>query len=139
MQAEPPSDERVRSAGVLEVPLHRALGVRFIDPESPGSGIELEVVELARNNVGILHGGIAAALLDVAAYLAVVPELEPGTNAVTVSSSVSQLRPVGAGESIRFEGEVTRRGRSLAFCRSCALHDGRVFATAEIVKSIVRD
>lgn len=119
------------------MPLHEALGLRFIDAAAPERGIELEVDGLAENNVGVLHGGLSAALLDVAAYLAVLPTLEQGANAVTHSSSSSLLRAVKAGETISFAGSVTRRTRSLAFCSSEGRCGGKVFATGQIVKSIV--
>lgn len=125
------------AAGVLDVPLHRELGLRFIDEDAPERGIELEVTGLAENNVGILHGGVAAALLDVAAYLAVVPTLGEGTNAVTHASSYTQFRAVESGKRVSFRGSVVRRTRSLVFCSSEGTCDGEPFASAQVTKSVI--
>lgn len=126
-----------RAQGVLEVPLHRALGMRLAEEGAPEQGLVIEVGELAANNVGVLHGGLAAALLDVAAYLAVLPALEPGTNAVTHSTHCSLLRSVPGGAEVCFRGRVERTGRSLAFLAAEAHHGDRLVATGQIVKSIV--
>ncbi|HET9073568.1 MAG TPA: PaaI family thioesterase [Solirubrobacteraceae bacterium] len=124
--------------GVLAVPLHRSLGVALVDPADPSAGLEIEVAQLALNNKGVLHGGLVPLLLDVASYLAVLPALEPGTNAVTTSVSASLLVGVQAGERVRFSGQVERRGRSVAFLSARARVGERVVATGQVVKSIVR-
>ena len=122
---------------VLEVPLHRALGLRLADPDDPVAGLEIEVGEMAANTTGVLHGGLVPLLLDVSAYLAVIPLLRPGTNAVTHSAGASLARAVPLGATVRFTGQVDRAGRTLVFCSARALHDGRVVATGQIVKSFV--
>ncbi len=55
-----------RVATVLDIPLHRFLGIRLVDPDRPAAGIVLDVQEPALNNAGVLHGGLVPALLDVA-------------------------------------------------------------------------
>lgn len=122
---------------VLEVPLHRALGLRLADPDDPTAGLEIDVGDMAANNMGVLHGGLVPLLLDVCAYLAAIPHLQPGTNAVTHSASASLARAVPLGATVRFTGQVDRAGRSLVFCSAQALHEDRVVATGQIVKSIV--
>lgn len=123
--------------GVLQVPLHRALGVRLADPARPDRGLEVDVVDLMTNNVGVLHGGLVPTLLDVASYLAVAGTLEEGTNAVTISSTASLLRSVPAGATLRFVGEVGRRGRTMAFLTAEAWQDDRLVATGQVVKAVV--
>ena len=124
--------------GVLEVPLHRSLGVALVDPADPAAGLEIEVGELALNNKGVLHGGLVPLLLDVAAYLAVLPELEPGTNAVTTSVTASLLVGVQPRQWVRVRGQVDRCGRSVAFLSPRAFVDDRLVATGQVVKAIVR-
>lgn len=142
-QPDQPSQDPARlqeaASGVLAVPLHSALGMELIDPARPELGFGIEVGEMSGNNVGILHGGLTAALLDVAAYLALLPQLGAGEGAVTHSTSSQLLRGAAAGTRIRFEGEVVRRGRALAFCsaRCVRADDGELIATGQIVKSIV--
>lgn len=72
-----------RVQGVLGIPFHQFLGVALADPENPATGITVPVGPRALNNVGVLHGGIVTALLDVACYLALLPGLAGDEAAVT--------------------------------------------------------
>ncbi|WP_372789442.1 PaaI family thioesterase [Paraconexibacter sp.] len=136
----PLSPDALRTAvqTVLDVPLHRALDLQLLDPSDPVQGLAITVGDLTANNVGVLHGGLAPLFLDVSAYLAVLPTLEPGTNAVTHTTTASLLRSVASGTRVRFRGTVDKRGRGLVFCSAHGLdEDDRLVATAQIVKSIV--
>lgn len=129
----PPVDTR----DILDIPLHRFLGVALLDQGDPYAGICFEVTASAQNNVGVLHGGVVSALLDVAAYLSLLPQLGPGEAAVTHDLSVALLRPVAAGSRVELRGTVLRRGRTLAFLRSEASVDGALVASAQLTKSIL--
>lgn len=124
-------------AGVLDIPLHRFLRIQLVDPDEPARGLRLHVGAEAVNNADVLHGGILTALLDVACYLAVLPHLGPGENAVTHDMSASILRPVPAGSDVLVAGEVVRIGRSLVFARSEATASDRAVAIATVTKSRV--
>lgn len=122
---------------VLAVPLHRTLGLRLIDADEPAAGVEIDARASALNPSGVLHGAVAPLLMDVACYLAVMAELEPGANAVTVSIASSLLAAVPGGATVRARGRVDRRGHSLAHL-SATVHDGeRLVATGQIVKALV--
>ena len=133
----PPRIPAARVQAVLSIPLHRFLGVTLLDEQDPSAGIEFPVAQAAQNNVGVLHGGVVTALLDVASYLALLPELGPGENAVTHDLSVSLLRSVPAGSRVQLSGAVLRRGRAVAFLRAEARVDGRVVAAAQITKTLI--
>lgn len=124
-------------ATVLETPLHQHFGLRLIDPARPEAGIELTVEDHLLNVVGVLHGGVFPACLDVAAYLAVLPRLAPGTHATTVSASTAIARGAAKGDVVQFVGAVTKTGRTLAFTSAEALRNGETIATCELVKAIV--
>ncbi|MTD46610.1 PaaI family thioesterase [Conexibacter sp. W3-3-2] len=132
-----PAALAARFATVLEVPVHRALEVRFADPDDPTQGLLLPVRGLALNPQRVLHGGLVPTLLDVAAYLTVVPHLRPGTNAVTHTAQASLARAVPEGATVRFVGHLDRIGRTLAFCGARAYDGDRLVATGTLVKSIV--
>lgn len=126
-----------RVAAVLDIPLHRFLGIELSDPERPAAGITLDVGEAALNNAGVLHGGIVTALLDVACYLALLEQLEPQENAVTHDLSVSLMRPVARGRQVLLAGQVVRRGRSVVFLRAEATVDGVVVASGQVTKTLL--
>jgi uncharacterized protein (TIGR00369 family) len=127
-----------RVTGVLDVALHRFLGVELLEPTNPAAGIELPVQDAALNNAGVLHGGIVTALLDVACYLTLLPDLGPDENAVTHDVTVSLMRPVPRGARLQMSGEVLRRGRSIVFLRAEARVDGAVVAAGQVTKTVLR-
>ncbi len=135
-----PSDTvlAARVQAVLDIPLHRFLGMQLRDPADPSAGIWFPVAEPAQNQAAVLHGGVVYTLLDVAGFLALLPSLGDGEHAVTHDLSVSLLRPVGAGKRVDVTGSVLRRGRAVAFLRAEASVDGVVVAAAQVTKSVVR-
>ncbi len=124
-------------ASVFAIPLHRYIGITLVDADDPAAGIVLPVEEPVLNNVGVLHGGIIPALLDVACYLALLPHLDAGQNAVTHDVTASLVRPVSAGRRVEMRGEVVRRGRAVAFLRAEAQVDGVVVAYGQVTKTVV--
>ena len=138
MPAADPDLLAARVAGVLDIPLHRFLDVQLRDPEQPAAGLVVEVGEAARNNADVLHGGIVSALLDVACYLALLPELADDENAVTHDVTASLVRAVPRGARLEVVGTVVRRGRSLVFLRTEAMVDGKVVAYGQVTKSLLR-
>jgi uncharacterized protein (TIGR00369 family) len=135
-----PSDSvlAARVQAVLDVPLHRFLGVQLRDPADPSAGIWFPVEEPAQNQSGVLHGGVIYTLMDVAAFLALLPSLSDEEHAVTHDVTVSLIRPVAAGKRVDLTGTVLRRGRAVAFMRAEATVDGEVVAAAQVTKSVVR-
>ena len=131
-----PIDAR-RVQDVLDIPLHRFLGVELLDAEDPSAGIAFPVLAAAQNQVGVLHGGVVTALLDVASYLALARDLAEDEHAVTHELSVQLLRPVSAGSRVELSGTVLRRGRAVAFLRAEATADGRTVAAAQVTKTLV--
>ena len=126
-----------RLAAILAVPVHRALGLELLDPDDPAAGAAVTLDEMALNAFGILHGGLVPLLLDVAGYLAVIGELGPEENAVTVNVSASLLTGARAGERIEVRGRLDRRGRRLLFASATATRGQQVIATGQLVKAIV--
>lgn len=133
----PPADLADRVASVLAIPLHRFLGVRLRRPDDPAAGITVDVGDAARNNADVLHGGVVTALLDVACYLALLPELAAGENAVTHDLTASLLRPVALGSQLQLTGTVVRRGRTVAFLRAEATVEGVVVAFGQVTKTVL--
>ena len=131
-----PIDPR-RVQDVLDIPLHRFLSVRLLDEQDPSAGIAFPVDTPAQNQVGLLHGGVVTTLLDVASYLALLPDLSDGEHAVTHDLSAQLLRPVPGGSLVEVRGTVLRRGKAVAFLRAEAVADGKVVAAASVTKTLV--
>ena len=122
-------------AAVLDIPVHRFVGLRLHDPQDLSRGLLLQVTASSLNQAQLLHGGIVSALLDVAAFVALRPTLLPGEHAVTHAISVQLLRPVSDGAEVHFQGEVLQLGRQLAFLRAEARVAGKLVAVAQVTKS----
>ena len=133
----PPRDTRARVQAVLDIPLHRFVGLELLDAADPTAGIWFPVGPNAQNQVRLLHGGVVTALLDVAGYLALMPHLTDDEHAVTHDQSVSLLRPVSADRRVELRGTVLRRGRAVAFLRADATVEGTLVATAQVTKTVV--
>jgi uncharacterized protein (TIGR00369 family) len=129
-------DTRVRA--VLGIPFHRFLGMELRDAADPSAGIWFRVSAPTLNPVGALHGGVIYSLMDVGAFLALLPRLTEEEHAVTHDLTVSLMRPVGPDKRVDIVGTVLRRGRAVAFLRAEATVDGDVVAAAQVTKSIVR-
>jgi uncharacterized protein (TIGR00369 family) len=126
-----------RVQAVLDIPLHRFLGMELRDPDEPSAGIWFPVAPPAQNQEAVLHGGVVYTLMDVASFLALLPSLTDAEHAVTHDLTVSLLRPVAADARVDVTGTVLRRGRAVAFMRAEATVDGQVVAAAQVTKSVV--
>ena len=123
---------------VLNVPLHRALGLRLRDAADPTAGVELDVTDAVGTPGGVLHGGLHGLLMDVTALLALAAELPPGSHAVTISSSLSIVAGAPVGSTVTASAHVERVARDLAFLTARIESDGTVIATGQFTKSLRR-
>lgn len=130
-------DPRVRA--VLDLPLHRSLGLCLVDPADPSAGVRLEVTAAVANPSGVLHGGIVPLVLDVTCYLALLPHLGDDVGAVTVSTTASIIAAASLGDVVRAQARVDRLGGRQAFLGASLLsQDDRILATGQVVKAVLR-
>lgn len=122
---------------VLDVPLHRWLGLEPADPVDPYAGVVLRAAAPALDAAGLLHFGIISALLDVAASLRLLPELAEEEEAVTHDTSVTLLRPVRAGEQLLCCADLLRKDSRRAFLRSAASVAGEAVAMGQTTKALI--
>ncbi len=96
-------------------PLHRALGVRLEERREDFARISITPSAVTQGGVaGGLHGGILAALVDIAMLAALSTVQRPGQEpAGTADLNITYLRPA-IGPRIFAEGTVVKRGRQLA-------------------------
>ncbi len=109
-------------------PYHAFLRVKLTSVEKGRVSVTLPFREefLGDPEGPFLHGGIIAALLDIAACFAIISELE--RDVPTVDLRVDYLRPAGSVD-ITAEGSVVRVGRSLGVADAKAIDaNGRLIA-----------
>jgi uncharacterized protein (TIGR00369 family) len=132
-----PSKTRERADTALGVPLLRFLGAELLDGDDPSAGLAVVAGDQSVNAVDYLHGGAISTVLDVAAWLSVLPELGDDEEAITHNLFVSYLTAVKESTPLVPTARVVRRSRRLAFA-AAELRDGeRLVATAQVTKSIV--
>jgi uncharacterized protein (TIGR00369 family) len=122
---------------VFEVPIISFIGARPVDDQDPTAGLSFVVTDKALNAAGALHGGVLGTVLDLAAYLSVIPTLGRGEQAVTHAISASYLSGSEVGETLVARGELLRRTRRLAFSSASVTSGERLIATASVTKSIL--
>jgi acyl-coenzyme A thioesterase PaaI-like protein len=127
-----------RAAQAMAVPLQHALGARLLDPADPTVGVVFRVSGLALNGAGGVHSGALAGVLELAAYLALLPELEPEEHAVTHATATQLIAAARDGEEVEVTGTVERRTRRIAFLSVTAAVGDRLVATGQITKTVVR-
>jgi uncharacterized protein (TIGR00369 family) len=97
------------------IPMMATLAIRFAAVEERRVEFECDTAEFMYNPLGVVHGGLAATLLDSAASCAVQTALPAGARYTTVDLSVHYLRPITSDLGpVRATGEVLNLGRRTA-------------------------
>ena len=93
------------------VPFLELLKVRGVDSRQGSASFELTVEQSHLRTLGILHGGVAAVLLDTAMGKAAGTLSPQGYHVLTVQLNINFIRPAWEGEVLRATGEVRHSGR----------------------------
>jgi uncharacterized protein (TIGR00369 family) len=107
--------ELLRSGDLGRTPMMATLGFEIVVVEQGRVEIECTTGEYFYNPLGVVHGGVAATLMDSVAACAVQTVLPAGTAYTSIDLSVHYLRPITADLGpIRGIGTVVSRGRRTA-------------------------
>lgn len=113
----------------MHSPINAALGITHEDLADGSVRLALTTGPEHVNEVGIVHGGLTALLLDGAMGRCAGRTLQAGQICATVQLSVQYLAP--AEGRITAVGRVVKRGRSIAFLEGeCTRADGALVARA---------
>jgi uncharacterized protein (TIGR00369 family) len=132
-----PSKTRDRATRALSVPLLRFFGAKLVDGKDPSAGLTFVAGDQTVNAVDYLHGGAISTVLDVAAWLSVLVELDDNEEAITHNIFVSYLNAVKGNTPLRATATVVRRSKRLAFVAAELRDPDRLVATAQVTKTIV--
>ena len=107
-----------------------------VDPEAGTIEVAFTATEQFLNPVGVIQGGLLAAMLDDTLGPALVAMLSPGQFAATTDLHVQFLRPARPGR-LTGHGRVVHRGRDIAFLAGELLGDsGQIVAAATATAKI---
>ena len=96
-------------------PIAQTLGFGAIVVEEGQAVFEVEPAEFHYNPIGVVHGGLALALLDSAMGCAVHTTLPAGVTYTTLEVKANFVRPLTATTGlVRCRGSVVHRGRRVA-------------------------
>ena len=117
-------------AALSTVPFAILLGIKLDSVEAGRATLRLQIRDDFKQNNGVVHGGVIAALIDSATAFAILPLLEPEERTTTVDLTISYLRPLVSGAMVA-TARVIREGRRLIVV-SADLTDstGKLAATA---------
>jgi uncharacterized protein (TIGR00369 family) len=99
-------------------PFAQTLGFGRIEVEEGRATFEIEPAEFHYNPIGVVHGGLALALLDSAMGCAVHSTLAAGVTYTTLEMKANFVRPLTSATG-------------LVRCTGTLVHGGRTVATAE--------
>lgn len=128
---------RSRAELALAVPMVQALGVRLLDEDDPAAGVGLDVEGLATNGAGGVHASALGFVLELSAYLALLPHLAIEEHAVTHSSAMQLFASAAEGATLTIVASVDRRTTRLGFVSATARTPERLIARAQLTKSVV--
>ena len=113
----------IATGEIEQPPIAKLLGFGVIEVEEGRAVFSAEPGEQHYNPIGVVHGGLAATLLDSAMGCAVHTTLEPGWSYGTLDLSARFVRPITKDTGrILCEGVVVHRGGKTATT------EGRVWA-----------
>ncbi|HEX3910616.1 MAG TPA: PaaI family thioesterase [Solirubrobacteraceae bacterium] len=107
-------------------PIADLLGFQIVEAEEGRAVFAIEPAEWMYNPIGMVHGGVAATLLDSCMGCAVHTSLAPGVGYTTTDLQVRYIRAMGEST-----GRVLAEGRLVHGGKRTATADGRVFTEAD--------
>jgi uncharacterized protein (TIGR00369 family) len=121
-------------------PIGSHFGMRWVSVEHGDVVVAAVPDESLYNPIGMVHGGVAATLLDSAVACAVHSTLPAGVGYTSVELKVNYLRAIhGDGREITAHGWVVKGGSRIAFAEGDIRDaDGKLLATASSTCLIMR-
>jgi uncharacterized protein (TIGR00369 family) len=118
---------RAIAAGTLPAPpIAELLGFQIVEADEGRAVFAIEPAEWMYNPIGMVHGGVAATLLDSCMGCAVHTTLAPGVGYTTTDLQVRYIRAMGEST-----GRVLAEGRLVHGGKRTATAEGRVFTESD--------
>ncbi|PPQ44045.1 PaaI family thioesterase [Rhodopseudomonas palustris] len=108
--------QAIRDGRLPPPPLARLIGFKMAEVHRGRIVMQLDPDQSLENTAGLLHGAIAAALLDTAMGCAISTQQPAGQGSVTMDLKLSYLRPLSVRSgTIVAEGRVVKLGRQSSY------------------------
>jgi uncharacterized protein (TIGR00369 family) len=104
-------DEMRRIKEAFErVPYAHLIGIEVGELKKGAATLHLKVRDELKQNLGVVHGGATASLIDTASAFAILTLLKPGQTTTTIDLTIHFLRPLTEGRATA-RAIVRRAGR----------------------------
>jgi len=110
-ELDPEKLSRARAA-FASVPYAKFLGLELGDMTAGEVSVHLRVRDELLQNLGVVHGGAVASLIDTASAFAVLSQIELHERVTTTDLTIHYLRPITSGR-MTARARVVRGGRRL--------------------------
>ena len=133
--------QRIASGELPPPPIAQTLGFGGIEVEHGRATFEVEPAEFHYNLIGVVHGGLALALLDSAMGCALHTTLPAGVGYTTLEVKANFVRPLTSTTGpVRCTGTVVHGGRTVATAEGRIVDaDGKLYAHGTSTLLILRD
>jgi uncharacterized protein (TIGR00369 family) len=130
----------IRAGDLPRPPIFALMGMTLEAVDEGRVVFTVEPAEYHYNPIGVVHGGLAATLLDSAIGCAVQTLTPAGVAYTTVELKVNYVRPLRSGMGVvAGEGTVLHFGRQIALAEARLIGpDGKLYAHATSTCLIVR-
>jgi uncharacterized protein (TIGR00369 family) len=124
--------EAMRAGSLPRPPIMETLGYEMVELGEGRAVFALQPAEFHYNPIGVVHGGVAATLLDTAMACAVHTLLPAGSGYTTLELKVNFVRALGVDSGrVTAEGTVVHLGQRVATAEGRLTgEDGRLYAHA---------
>ena len=112
------------------VPFAKLLGIKLDSIEPGKATLSLQIRDDFKQNAGVVHGGVTAALIDSATAFAILPLLGPDERTTTVDLTISYLRPLTSGSMVATATVLRAGGRLVTLSAELVDETGNLAATA---------
>lgn len=116
-------------AAFASVAYVKFLGLELCEIKSGEVSVCLDVRDELKQNLGVVHGGAVASLIDTASAFAILTKLAPDERVTTTDLTVHYLRPITGGRLIA-TARIIRGGRRLFVVNVEVENQDRLVATA---------
>ncbi|MGI9352978.1 MAG: PaaI family thioesterase [Rhizobiaceae bacterium] len=116
---DPNYEQKVRDSFNRQTAMH-TLGGRIVSIEPGHVVLEMAFNQDFMQQHGFIHAGTITTMMDSAAGYAAFTLMSPEAAVLTIEFKTSLLAPA-IGEQFRFEGRVTKPGRTITFCEADAI------------------
>ena len=116
-------------AAFANVAYAKFLGLELCEIKTGEVSICLDVRDELKQNLGVVHGGTVASLIDTASAFAILTTLAPDERVTTTDLTIHYLRAITGGRLVA-TARIIRQGRRMFVVTVDVENEGRLAATA---------